>query len=58
MMDFEKPLQKAVKYNFPNIIVDGCFFHFSKLLWTKAKGLGLCTKTKQKKQNYLFSFLN
>ena len=56
MIDFEKPLQKAVKKNFPNIIIDGCFFHFSKLLWTKAITLGLCTKTKLKKTK-LFIFI-
>ena len=58
MIDFEKTLQKSIKKNFPNIVIDGCFFHFSKLLWTKAKVLGLCTKIKLKKQNYLFLFLN
>ena len=48
MIDFEKPLQNAVKTNFPNAIVDGCYFHFVKLLWTKAKTFGLCSKKKLK----------
>ena len=44
MLDFEVSLQKAVKNNFPESIVDGCYFHYTKLLWEKAKKLGLCTK--------------
>ena len=44
MIDFEKPLQNAVKKNFPKAKIDGCYFHFVKLLWTKAKTLGLTTK--------------
>ena len=42
MMDFEGAMQKAIKNNFNNIKIDGCFFHFVKLLWGKAKKLKLC----------------
>ena len=48
MIDFEKPLQNAIKKNFPKAQVDGCYFHFVKLLWTKAKTLGLTTKNRLK----------
>ena len=41
MLDFEKSLQNAVKNNFPNAIINGCYFHYVKLLWEKAKKLGL-----------------
>ena len=44
MLDFEKGLINAVKEKFSNSIIDGCFFHFSKLLWSKAKYLGMCNK--------------
>lgn len=44
MLDFEKSLQNAVKNNFPNAIINGCYFHYVKLLWEKAKKLGLCKK--------------
>ena len=44
MIDFEKSLQNAVKNNFPNAIINGCYFHYVKLLWEKAKKLGLCKK--------------
>ena len=37
MVDFEKGLQNAIKKNFKDVQVDGCFFHFSKLLWSKAE---------------------
>ena len=44
MVDFEKSLLNSVKENFPNATIDGCFFHYSKLIWTKARLLGLYTK--------------
>ena len=44
MVDFEKSLINSIKKNFPNATIDGCFFHYSKLIWTKARLLGLCTK--------------
>ena len=44
MLDFEVALQKSVKKNFQNSIIDGCYFHYTKLLWEKAKKLSLCTK--------------
>lgn len=56
MIDFEKPLQKAIKYNFPNIIIDGCFFHFTELLWNKAKSLGLYIKTELKKTKLFYFY--
>ena len=56
IIDFEKGLQKAVRLNFPNSIIDGCYFHFVKLLWSKSKKLGLCKKMKYEQQNYLYSF--
>ena len=34
--------------NFDNTKIDGCYFHFVKLLWTKAKKLGICQKEKIK----------
>ena len=37
MMDFENAIQKAVKKNFENIKIYGCYFHFIQLLWVKAK---------------------
>ena len=48
--DFEKGLLKSIKTNFPKSIIDGCYFHFVKLLWSKAKQFGLC-----KKKNLKFS---
>ena len=44
MYDFEKGLQKSIKKNFENSVIDGCYFHFVKILWAKAKNNGLCTK--------------
>ena len=44
IIDFEKSLQKAVKLTFPESIIDGCYFHYVKLLWGKAKNLGMFKK--------------
>ena len=44
IIDFEKGLQKAVKKNFPESTIDGCYFHYVKLLWGKAKKFGMCRK--------------
>ena len=49
MVDFEKPLQTAIKKNFPAAIIDGCFFHYLKLIWAKSKKFGLCKIQKLKK---------
>lgn len=57
MVDFEKSLVNSVKENFPNATIDGCFFHYSKLIWTKAHLLGLCTKDNLKKTKILIFIL-
>ena len=44
MVDFEKGLINSIKNNFPRATIDGCFFHYSKLLWNKSRNLGLCKK--------------
>ena len=56
LTDFEKPLQNAIKKNFPGAVIDGCFFHFVKLLWAKSKKLGLC-KCDQLKKTKLIIFI-
>ena len=48
MLDFEKGLINSVKKNFENVTIDGCYFHFLKLLWNKEKLLGLCKFSKLK----------
>ena len=48
MIDFESSLIKVVKANFQNCKINGCYFHFVKLLWARAKKLGLCQKEKLK----------
>ena len=44
MAEFEKSLLNYVKENFPNATIDCCFFHYSKLILTKARLLGLCKR--------------
>ena len=56
MSDFEIALRNSIKNSFPQAILDGCFFHYSKLLWKYAKRLGLCSKNNLKKTK-LFIFL-
>ena len=37
MMDFEKSARKTIKSIFPDSLLLGCFFHFTKALWNKEK---------------------
>lgn len=57
MIDFEVGLQKAIKLYFPNALISGCFFHFVKCLWEKAKKLHLCKKDKIKHTKILIFIL-
>ena len=41
MSSFEHPLLKAIKKIYPQCILEGCYFHYSKALWIKSKKLGL-----------------
>lgn len=34
---FEESLRKYIKLIFPDCILDGCYFHFTKILWGKVK---------------------
>lgn len=56
-MWFWKSLINCVKNNFKNAIVDGCFFHFVKLLLSKAKSLDLCKKSNLKNTKILIFIL-
>ena len=56
MSDFEKSLINSIRKNFENSTVDGCFFHFVKLLWKKAKSLSLCN-LKKLKNTKIFLFI-
>ena len=40
--DFEKGLRKILRNLFDGINLRGCYFHYVKALWSKAKKLGLC----------------
>ena len=44
MCDFELPLRKAIKNNFKNCLLDGCYFHYAKEIWKKIKKLKLFKK--------------
>lgn len=46
MIDLEPSLQNSLKKVFDSIKISGCYFHYVKLLWQKAKIYGLCTKMK------------
>ena len=44
MCDFEIGLRKAIKKNFENALLDGCYFHYCKAIWKKIKKLKLFNK--------------
>jgi len=44
MLDFEKSARKELNTVFPQSNIYGCFFHYIKALWKKAKKYGLCKK--------------
>ena len=49
MCDFELNLRKALINNFQNCTLKGCYFHYIKNLWMKAKKIGLSRKKYIKK---------
>lgn len=44
MMDYEKAAMNAVKCEFPNVIINGCFFHLSQCVWRHIQEIGLSKK--------------
>ena len=44
MCDFERGLRKAITNVFEAATLEGCYFHYVKALWEKAKKLGLTRK--------------
>lgn len=57
MADFEVGLQGALKTNFPNSLISGCFFHFLKCFWDRAKKYGLIKKQSIKHTKILIFLL-
>ena len=53
MLDFEPALQNSIKKTFQGCKISGCYFHYVKNLWEKAKRFGLCTKREMKITNIL-----
>ena len=41
MIDFEKASKNAIEYHFPNVKVNGCWFHFRQAINRKAVKIGL-----------------
>ena len=44
MTDFEHPLRKVIKEIYLDCYLEGCYFHYSKAIWNKAKKIGLVNK--------------
>ena len=45
MLDFEKSSRKTLLDVFPKSRLMGCYFHYVKALWNKARKLGLTKKS-------------
>ena len=41
MIDYEQAAIKAIKKNFPEVVINGCFFHFGQCLWRNLQSRGL-----------------
>ena len=53
--DYEKSLRSAINEIFKPKFLQGCFFHYSKSLWKKARDYGL-TKKKFRKESMILIF--
>lgn len=60
ILDYEVAAMQAITNIFPETPINGCYFHFSKSLWSKAKDLGITKLTLNRKhiKNYLISICN
>ncbi|XP_060809619.1 uncharacterized protein LOC132903950 [Amyelois transitella] len=47
-LDFEVAAINAIKKVFPKIIFKGCYFHFNRCLWKKAKALNVKLRTEKR----------
>ena len=41
MIDYEQAAIKAIKKNFPEVVINGCYFHFGQCLWRNLQSQGL-----------------
>jgi len=57
MCDFEKAIQNSVQTVFDVNVIKGCYFHYVKCLWSKAKKLGLAKEIHEKNTKILIAFL-
>lgn len=44
MMDFEMAAKRGVRIVFPDVVVKGCYFHYSQCVWRKVQACGLATE--------------
>ena len=56
LTDYEQALRKAIKQAFPSAKLSGCFFHYIKSIWNKARKLSLCKKSNIKETSKLIFF--
>ena len=53
MSDFEKASRKSAHKKFPNIVVHGCYFHYTRAVFKNLLKIGL-SKSYHKKPNFKF----
>jgi hypothetical protein len=55
--DFELAVMNAIKQVFPECTISGCFYHYNKAIWRKAKLLNLNTSKEDRKMVKMTSYL-
>ncbi|XP_026325018.1 uncharacterized protein LOC113234005 [Hyposmocoma kahamanoa] len=55
--DYELAIIQAIKAIYPDIVVKGCYYHFTNAVWKKSKSINFSSSNEGRKCTQLFSLL-